>query len=188
MAELEHISAPQFIMRDRNGRALAMAIDAAMAKFKQIVQKGLADINDTDNMDEWRLDELAWEYALPWYDYSADIESKRRVIKSIYETISIMGTPRAVANVISASLGSVARLAEWFEYNGEPYHFRVISSGEILSATELAKLYSAIDAAKNVRSVMDNLLWAWAAQGDLYIMPAAQMSLTIAATGEVIET
>lgn len=184
MAELNHISAPQFLMRDRNGRALAMAIDAAMAEFARIARDGVAQINDVDKMAEWRLDEVAWEYALPWYDYNADVESKRRVIQSIYDTISIMGTPRAVANVISASLGSVARLAEWFEYDGEPYHFRVISSGEILSTEELTKLYAAIDAAKNVRSVMDNLLWAWATEGSLNVLPGAQLALRIEARGK----
>lgn len=167
------ISAPGFLRRDKNGRAIIAALDAALDIFVRDVDAALKRLLDVKYMDEARLDELAWEYALPWYDFSADVDIKRRTIADMRKTLMEMGTPAAMARVVSAQLGSAARLAEWFEYGGEPYHFRIISAGEILDAARRRKFYAAIDAARNVRSVMDEMIWAYAADGVGYTAAAA---------------
>lgn len=162
------LNVPQVILNDRNGRAMAAAVNAAAEYFLEKVQSGLSELMDVDAMSESRLDDLAWEYDLPWYDYTADVETKRRTIKNMRSTLMAMGTPKAVADVISAMLGSKARLSEWREYGAEAYHFRVVSSTTILPQTEREKLYSAIAAIQNVRSVMDEILWAYGGDGVLF--------------------
>lgn len=159
----------RIITDDRNGRAMARALDAAAEYFNARVQAGLEQLYDVDKMSERRLDDVAWEYSLPWYDYNADIETKRRVIKSMRKTLMTIGTPRAVAEVVSSILGGTARLTEWPEYGGQAYHFRIISSDTVLSLNERAKLYAAINTVKNVRSVMDEMVWAYVSNGDVYV-------------------
>lgn len=162
------LNIPQVILNDRNGRAMAAAVNAMAEYFLQRVQGGLSELMDVDSMSENRLDDLAWEYDLPWYDYHAAVESKRRTIKSMRSTLMTMGTPKAVADVISAMLGSKARLSEWQEYGADAYHFRVVSSSTILPQAEREKLYSAIAAIQNVRSIMDEILWAYGGDGVLF--------------------
>lgn len=72
---------PKFIWNDRNGHALAMAINAGLQMLNDSAAEGLKLINDYDDMPEWRLDELAWETNC-LYDYNAPIETKRQWIKN----------------------------------------------------------------------------------------------------------
>ena len=49
---------PKFILRDKNGYAIAKAIEAGIQKMNDIVEEGVSYIEDTEAMPEWRLDEL----------------------------------------------------------------------------------------------------------------------------------
>ena len=169
----------QLILNDRNGRAMAAAIDAAAEYFLKHVNEGVKQITDVDSMTEARLDDVAWEYDLPWYDYSATVDVKRRTIKTIRPTLMTMGTPSAVTNVIGAMLGSKARLAEWFDYGAVAYHFRVVSSSAIIPQTEREKLYTAIAAVQNVRSVLDGIVWAYDANGAVFTGGKAVMYMEV---------
>ena len=83
---------PKFILDDKNGYALAKAIEAALQYMNDKVEEGFNCLTNTDEMPEWRLDELAWEYCCP-YDYSADITAKRRWIhdaEKLYSMYSIL--------------------------------------------------------------------------------------------------
>lgn len=181
MRELKHMEVPAFLLSDRNGRAMAAAIDAMLDYLFLRIARGALEVVDVDGMSEWRLDEMAWEYALPWYDRGADVARKRRVIRGMRQTLMIMGTPRAVKNVVTDYLGSTARLAEWWEYGGEPYHYRVISSGAVLEGRERRVLYAALDAARNVRSYMDEMIWAWPADGRGHLAAGGQLATTYTA-------
>lgn len=149
---------PKFIMNDRNGYAIAKAIEAALLYFSSRAKAGLAAITDTENMPEWRLDEMAWELDVGWYDYSADIETKRAVIAGAEEFYNRLGTPSAVESAISATFDQGA-VSEWFEYGGEPYHFQVRTSDVTLLTTKRAKFFSLLEQTKNVRSVLDNVFY-----------------------------
>ena len=67
---------PQFLLNDKNGYAMAKAIEAGINYMNTACLNGTKLIYDVDTMPEWRLDELAWEYNLV-YDYTADIDVKR---------------------------------------------------------------------------------------------------------------
>lgn len=48
-----------------------------------------------------------------------------------------------------------AEVKEWFEYKGEPYHFKVVVYGQ--TSSNLKKLNSKLLYAKNLRSVLDEV-------------------------------
>ena len=51
-----------------------------------------------------------------------------------------------------------AKVEEWFEYKGSPYHFRVNGSyGPTVNGDSLQNLVNAINEAKNVRSWLDGI-------------------------------
>ena len=147
---------PKFLLNDKNGRAIAKAIEAGLQWMSSVVQQGMDCISDVDTMPEWRLDELAWEYNI-LYDYSADVETKRGWIRNAAQSYSLYGTPAGVMQYLEATFDSV-RLEEWWEYGGDPYHFRVTMDGEYNEENE-AWAMKAANTAKNVRSVLDEIIF-----------------------------
>lgn len=145
---------PQFILRDRTGYAMAKALEAGLNYFLTTAQTGLETVLDPDKMPEWRLDEMAWELDCI-YDYQADVETKRGWIKSALPYYSIYGTKEIVRKYLLAVYDNVV-LEEAWEYEGDPFHFRVIVDG-VYTADNDAWAKSAIAKTKNVRSVLDTV-------------------------------
>ncbi len=145
---------PQFILRDKNGYALSRAIEAGVQMMNDTVKAAFRSAFDYDAMPEWRLDELAWETNC-LYDYSADVEKKRRWIRNSVPLYRLYGTPAAIYQYLSGYFDDID-LEEYWEYAGEPFHFRVTVEGEWDPANE-AWARHAIEVAKNVRSVLDGL-------------------------------
>ena len=145
---------PRFLLNDKNGYAMAKAIEAGLNYFLEKCQDGLDCVLDVEKMPEWRLDELAWEYNC-LYDYGADIEQKRAWIRDAMPMYRLYGTPQAVYKYLAGYFDGI-ELEENWQYGGDPFHFRVTADGEWTPENE-AWARKAIAAAKNVRSVLDDL-------------------------------
>lgn len=145
---------PRFVLNDTNGYALARAIEAALKYFLEKCQEGLDCVLDVDKMPEWRLDEMAWELNC-LYDFNAGIEAKRIWIKNAIPYYRLFGTPQAVYQFLSGYFDEV-ELEENWNYGADPFHFRVTVEGTWTPENE-SWARRAIEAAKNVRSVLDAL-------------------------------
>lgn len=148
---------PKYLMADRNGRAVARAIERAFQYVAEKAERGLEIIQDVDKMPEWRLDEMAWELNC-LYEYSADIEQKREWIRNAVPYYTIYGTPEIVKQYVQAMFDSLD-VQEWFDYeesDGAPYHFRVLVKGAY-TAEKAEWIQKAIQKSKNVRSVLDEV-------------------------------
>lgn len=145
---------PEFLRNDKNGYAIAKALEAGLKYFLARAQEGLDCLQNIEKMPEWRLDEMAWELGC-LYDYNANIEVKRRWIAEATPLFSAYGTPQAIYNYLSGFFEQV-ELEEYWQYHGDPFHFRVTVSGEWTDANEVWTR-RAIAQAKNVRSVLDDI-------------------------------
>lgn len=144
---------PDFLLADKNGFAMAKAIERALQIMYETVQTGVDIVQNVEKMPEWRLDEMAWELGC-LYDYSASVDSKRKWIRDATPLCASYGTPQAIYNFLEGFFDSVEVEENW-QYGGEPFHFRVSVSGKWTDANE-AWARMAIAAAKNVRSVLDS--------------------------------
>ena len=110
-----------------------------------------------DELSETLVDELAWQYHVDFYDYTADIDKKRALVRNAIAWHRYKGTPAAVEEVCTAVFKS-ARVFEWFQYGGEPYHFqvRLIEEG-VPDEKVIDNLERAIKVTKNTRSWLDGL-------------------------------
>ena len=147
---------PRFIMQDKNGYAVAKAIQAGLQIMNDTIDAGVKCITDVERMPEWRLDELAWEYNL-LYDYGRDVEIKRNWIRNAVQTYSTYGTPGGLLMYLQ-SVYDVVTVEEWWQYAGAPYHFRVNVSG-LVSDEENEWAIRAINGMKNLRSVLDGIIF-----------------------------
>lgn len=147
---------PRFILADRNGYAVAKAIERAFQIAAEAAQRGLEIIQDPDKMPEWRLDELAGELGC-LYDYNGAVEQKRFWIKNATYLYTIFGTPQAMRNYLEGYLQTV-EMEEWWEYEGDPFHFRINMFGDWTTARQ-AWVTAAVEQLQNVRSVLDGIAY-----------------------------
>lgn len=147
---------PHFLMDDKNGKALAKGIEAALKYAIGRMEQGRACVQDVDAMPEWRLDDMAWEYACI-YNYSADVDTKREWIRNAPSHSRVLGTPMAVYLQLIGYFNDV-KVQEWFSYDGEPYHFRVAfrANKSVTSVTDW--VFSCIEDTQNSRSILDEVV------------------------------
>lgn len=148
---------PDFILSDSNGYALAIAEQAALSQLLSDMLTGVSMLEDPAQMPEWRLDEAAWELGC-LYDYQAETEQKRRWIAAALGSRQHAGTPGGLRQMIEGYMQDVL-VQEWFDYGGDPYHFRLAVSGRITAETR-GWISRAVSAAGNLRSVMDGIMAA----------------------------
>lgn len=146
---------PRFLYNDKTGHALCKAIERAIEMAAEAVDKGIAIIQDPQEMPEWRLDEMANELNCV-YDYHADVESKRYWISDAVRLYREYGTPQAIISFLEGAFQTV-EVEEAWQYGGDPFHFRVIVSGQTYDADKIAWAQKAISGVKNVRSVLDTV-------------------------------
>lgn len=145
---------PRFLLNDKNGYALSKAIEVCMKRVAEAVQNGLHELLDVSKMSEWRLDEMAWEWNVTWYDYDADVETKRRTIAGMQDVFRSAGTPSAVQAVVEQYFGD-GEVVEWPDYGAEPYHFQVSTSNPKANSESARQLAAIVELVKNARSVYD---------------------------------
>lgn len=147
---------PKFILSDRNGYALAKAIESGLKYFLTRCQEGLDTLQDVEKMPEWRLDECAWESNC-FYDYNAGIDAKREWIRNEYNYIKRHGTAEGIRQYIEGQFKESA-VFEWFEKSLTAGYFDVMVNGQRTEANE-AWIRSAVERAKNVRSLLRRVIY-----------------------------
>lgn len=109
-----------------------------------------------DTVPETILDVLAVELRTPAYSEDFPIETKRTLIKGTLTFYKRLGTPAAVNWVIQAIFGN-GSIEEWFDYGGEPHHFRVSVSndGTFTSMDSLGDFLRLVSSVKRLSSWLD---------------------------------
>lgn len=159
--------APPSINRDKNVQAVCAVIDVEMRNLAQQTRLVLL-LPRLDELSEELVDELAWQYHVDFYDYSADLTKKRNLVRQAIAWHKRKGTPAAVEEVCTAAF-KTAKVFENWEYGGEPYHFqvRLIEEG-IPNQAVIDSLIQVINETKNTRSWLDGLSFYREIQGTIY--------------------
>lgn len=144
---------PNFILGDKNGWALAKALEKMGEIAHGIIQEGIDTALNVDKMPEWRLDEVAREENVFWYDFNALISVKREIIKNAGATYALLGTKTGAENAAKDYCGD-ARIEEWFEYGGEPAHFRIYTRNSDACET-VNEMIASVNSVKRLSSVLE---------------------------------
>lgn len=153
-ANLMH-TAPSVLVNDANMGPLVEMLADALEKLAAKLDAATLYSN-IDAMPEELLDILAADLNVFWYDYDWDITQKRESLKNAGYVHRHMGTRSAIVSALTAAYPNTI-LQEWFEYGGEPYHFRIITSGEDLDQEWYDKVVKLVEQTKNARSVLDSI-------------------------------
>lgn len=149
-------SLPAVLRNDENMQALAQAVAPELSRLSEDTDKARI-YTRIDELPEKALDILAEDFKVDWWDGNYSIEEKRRTLKDSWNVHRRLGTPWAVVAAISAIYEGTT-VQEWFEYGGEPYHFRLLIPVDetTLDPKKHSTVIRLVNYYKNLRSVLED--------------------------------
>lgn len=162
MIELKDISMldilPPNLLTDKKIRVITEALDAELHEITKCI-KHCQLYSRIDELPEDVIDLLAWQFHVDFYEpIGMNIKTKRKLVKESIAWHRIKGTPAAVEMMLSSTFGRSAKVSEWYEYGGEPYHFKVsVKTKKFPTMESLGLAKQGVLAAKNTRSVLDSI-------------------------------
>lgn len=110
-----------------------------------------------DSLPSDIVDILAWQMHVDFYDTTLSIEVRRELVRNSIRWHKRKGTPAAVEELISTVFDS-GKVDEWFNYGGEPYMFRVITTNESVTMEKAEEFIRALNSVKNERSWLEKVI------------------------------
>ena len=157
---------PEVLADNAKTKALGYAISLALKRLMDYCQN-ISVYAVIDTAPEQVLDLLALELNTQYYDDSQSIEVKRSLIKNTLAWYLKIGTVSAVQEAVDAVFGEGV-VEEWFQYGGEPYHFKVQTSTINSTDEMIQQLTELIGTMQNVRSHLDSVIVEAVQQLHLY--------------------
>lgn len=145
---------PPNLRSDPSIAAAARAIDEKLRGATDEILK-LCYYVRLDELTPEETDELAWQWHVDFYDPSLPVEKRRELVKRSLGWHKRKGTPSAVEEIVSAAFDS-ATVFEWFEYAGEPFHFKV-QTRDIITEEKYNQVVRAINSVKRASAVLDDI-------------------------------
>lgn len=156
LKDLEFIKLlPKFMQDDLGNIGLAKGIDNCIRPIEARISS-FSTWDQIDNLTEDELDALAWELNLDWYRQDASIDVKRNLIRDSRKMSRKLGTKWAVERIINTYFGD-GYISEWFEYDGEPGHFRVFSANPSITEENLQEFFSILSKVKRASAHLDGI-------------------------------
>lgn len=151
---------------DPTTQAMCAALTPQFKSISGEIKKCLI-LARVDELPEILLDELAWELHVEWYDATAPMDVKRELIKNSDKVHAYMGTPFAVEQVVQDYFGD-GYVEEWFQYGGDRFKFRVITSNPSVTADLANQFAKAVNAVKNTRSHLEEIIVSLSGEINIY--------------------
>ena len=118
-------------------------------------------------MPEWLLDYMAGELRTPSYDENYSLKTKRALIQGSLLFYTQMGTPAAVNRIIE-TIFETGYIEEWYEYDGDPHHFRAyVGDGGEVGPGELEEFRRVLSSVKRLSSWLDDIITLTAMDPDM---------------------
>lgn len=146
---------PSWMRGDPANEGLAAACDEVVRAMADDIAP-LTIWNRIEDLPEPLLDELAGALDIEWWDPAAPIEAKRTLVRQSDLVHAKKGTCAAVESVIRAYFGD-GRVEEWFEYGGEPHHYRIRTDNPTLVHEHQAEFMALLAKVARKSSKLDSI-------------------------------
>ncbi len=148
---------PDVLKSDESMAALAVSVAQVLSERLSEIQR-LTIYSRIDELPEELLDILAYDFKVDWWDGDYTLKEKRKTLKDSWRVHRMLGTKAAVETAISAIYQNT-QVSEWFEYNGEPYHFKLLidATYENVDPAKHQRVLDRVEYYKNLRSVLDEV-------------------------------
>ena len=108
-------------------------------------------------MPEWLLDYMAAELRTPSYEENYSIKTKRALIQESLLFYTQMGTPAAVNRIIE-TIFETGNIEEWYEYGGQPHHFRARTTNPSITEDDVEEFQRVLASVKRLSSWLDEII------------------------------
>lgn len=145
---------PENMRQDRTIKGFACAWDYLMTEMMRC-SKYVNLFQNLDMLTDEQLDAVARAISIPWYDTSFSHKKKCDIIEHFENNCFELGSVAAVKRVVEDVFGNAAVL-EWFQYGGQPYHFKISVSDQ--EPEELMdRIARVVRAAKTCKATLDSV-------------------------------
>lgn len=146
-------SLPSWLSNETNVKALSYATSRQMKKVLAYsdAAKVYADVMKCTHAV---LDMLAFELQIPKYKDSYSLDTKRRMVLNGLVYWLRMGTAGALEDLCS-DIFSNAVMTEWFDYDGEPGHFRITTNNRRITDNDVREFHKVINTVKRLSAHLD---------------------------------
>lgn len=146
-------SLPSWLSNETNVKALSYAASRQMKKVLAYsdAAKVYADVMKCTHAV---LDMLAFELQIPKYKDSYPLDTKRRMVLNGLVYWLRMGTAGALEDLCS-DIFSNAVMTEWFDYDGEPGHFRITTNNRRITDNDVREFHKVINTVKRLSAHLD---------------------------------
>lgn len=109
---------PRVVAEQPWAKVLSAVYGELQGRMLEYLATGMT-FSDVDNCSEGMLDQMAIYLKIEWFDSAADIETKRKLVRTTIEIQRYAGTVKAVREQVE-TIYKKARIEEWFSYGGTP--------------------------------------------------------------------
>lgn len=147
---------PENLASQLEVQAIAYAVGRQMEKLCSYAESARA-YGAISSMPERVLDLLAVELRTPAYDEHYSIRVKRALIESTLTFYTMMGTPAAVNKIIE-TIFETGYIREWYEYGGEPYHFKAYTTNPAITSDDVEEFKRVLGSVKRLSAHLDEII------------------------------
>lgn len=144
---------PIHLKSDAHAQAFCYAVDNQVKKLLDRSKK-IAIWSDLSNVDETLLDYLAVELRTQYYSPDLEVSVKRKLIENTLIWYEKAGTVFALEELITSVFGE-GQEVEWYEYGGNPYHFKIVTTNPNITGDAIQLFDSIIEQIKRKTAVLD---------------------------------
>ena len=147
---------PENLASQLETQAFAYAVGRQIEKLCAYVDR-VHVYADVASMPEKILDVLAVELSTPAYNQKFPIDVKRALVEETLPFYAHMGTPTA-CNKIVKTIFKNGQIEEWFDYGGNPQHFRVGVEGVHFGLGDFLEFRKILEAVQRRSSWLDEII------------------------------
>lgn len=157
---------PEFMRGDGANKGLAAGSNQIIKEIAARI-KLLSKWDQIDAMGHEQLNEMAWELNIQWYDSSASLSAKRKVVKESDMVYSTLGTKWAVESVLQAYFGDIY-LEEWPEYAGQPFYFKIFATDPSIMSNKYEQFMAYMEFTKRKSAWLESIIIILSGQLPIY--------------------
>lgn len=144
---------PENLRSDPDIIAASQGVDAEFRALTDSIQNCLT-IADVDNAGSEVVDNLAGEMNVDFYDQAFPLDKRKELVKNGYLYKYSKGTAYAVKQIVTDAFDHT-EVQEWFQYDGEPYYFKISTETALPSENKISDVVQAVNSVKNARSTLE---------------------------------
>ena len=157
---------PAFMKEDKFDKLLSEGMSNLFQSWA-IAMERCVIIGQIEKLNEAELDQLAEDWNVFWYLKSANLTTKRDLIKDAQLVFNRLGTVWTVERVMNSYLPE-SELQEWFDYDGDPHRFKFVTNNTDILRTDIDAFLFILEKIKRKSQWLEGIILELRAKGIMY--------------------